>query len=324
MARVRIRKAGRSDSKKVRVKKRKRIPSIVRFRAKTVADDTGCLVWVGVCDRDGYGQFRDDGKTWQAHVWHWVKVNGEVPKGFEIDHKCRNTSCVKIEHLQSITKAENLRRQRQAAMRKKLSQDASTLEAPLELETGGPRLTTVNIPIDSLSTTSRWFASLTGEYIGRPTKLNREVHEMILRLILEGNYASVAARACGISRTMWSFWRTDWKAKGSKSKYARLMEDVEQAEAMSQADLVAQLKMQTRIASRETNAGATLSMLERRYTERDERWIPRTATELSGPDGGPIESSSDVSDRFREKLEQVESSLTAFAKGISNEPDEEA
>lgn len=184
-------------------------------------------------------------------------------------------------------------------------------KSQVELQDRGPRITP-EIVIDGLPQLGHWFADLTGEYVGRPTKLTRAVHEQIVRLVLEGNYPSVAARACGISRQLWQSYKRDWKAKGEHSKYAQLFEDVEQAEAMAQTDLVAQLRSQTRLPGKETNSTATLSMLERRFNERDERWIPRTATELSGPDGGPIENTSEVSDKFKSKLEAVEASLAAL------------
>lgn len=82
-----------------------------------VADDTGCHVWTAAKDKDGYGQFRDGKRVRQAHVYRWEIENGPLPKGFEIDHQCRNRACVNLQHLEKVTHEENMKRQREAQER---------------------------------------------------------------------------------------------------------------------------------------------------------------------------------------------------------------
>lgn len=48
---------------------------------------TGCLVWVGALDRDGYGVlYGEDGKTHRAHRYVYAKLVGPIPKQHTLDH----------------------------------------------------------------------------------------------------------------------------------------------------------------------------------------------------------------------------------------------
>lgn len=64
--------------------------------------------------RDGYGRFSVGRKWHQAHGYAYTKLVGEVPKGLVLDHLCRVRNCVRPEHLEPVTNAENVRRGRNA------------------------------------------------------------------------------------------------------------------------------------------------------------------------------------------------------------------
>ena len=74
-------------------------------------DATGdCWLWLGALDRDGYGQVSVSSRTRRAHRWVWTVLVGEIPKGLVIDHLCRVKSCVNPDHMEPVTRAENVMR----------------------------------------------------------------------------------------------------------------------------------------------------------------------------------------------------------------------
>lgn len=90
------------------IRKRKAIKELERLRIVT---DSGCWEWQGRIDKGGYGRkkIRKDGiNYYNVHQVSFVVYNGDIPFGNEIDHKCRNRKCFNPDHLQAITKKENI------------------------------------------------------------------------------------------------------------------------------------------------------------------------------------------------------------------------
>lgn len=82
-----------------------------RFEAKIELEPTsGCWLWTAQLDRDGYGQFRFEGRKWAAHRLAYTALVGPIPEGLTIDHLCRVPGCVNPDHMEPVTIGENTRR----------------------------------------------------------------------------------------------------------------------------------------------------------------------------------------------------------------------
>jgi len=72
--------------------------------------NSGCWLWTGCVDENGYGRFLLDGKNRRAHRVAYSCFKAPVPAGLTLDHLCRVRSCVNPDHMEPVTLAENIRR----------------------------------------------------------------------------------------------------------------------------------------------------------------------------------------------------------------------
>lgn len=83
-----------------------------RFWAKVEKSDS-CWLWTGALfPSNGYGALHLDGAAVPAHRVSYELNVGPIPDGLTIDHLCRVRACVRPDHLEPVTQAENLRRAR--------------------------------------------------------------------------------------------------------------------------------------------------------------------------------------------------------------------
>ena len=81
-----------------------------RFHDKYIVDpETGCWIWTGAKTANGYGRFRWEGRMQRAHRVAYAAANGDIPAGMQVDHICNRPSCIRPDHLQLATPAENVR-----------------------------------------------------------------------------------------------------------------------------------------------------------------------------------------------------------------------
>ena len=73
---------------------------------------TPCEVWTGATTWDGYAV---RGGVYMHRAAYEASV-GPIPEGLQLDHLCRNPTCINVDHLEPVTPAENSRRARRPGL----------------------------------------------------------------------------------------------------------------------------------------------------------------------------------------------------------------
>lgn len=80
-----------------------------RFDALYVPEpNSGCWLWDGSVDYNGYGKFRSEGRILTASRASWWLHRGDIPSGLWVLHKCDNSICVNPDHLYLGGRTENM------------------------------------------------------------------------------------------------------------------------------------------------------------------------------------------------------------------------
>ena len=83
-----------------------------QFWSKVEKRRAGCWPWLGRIStkKEPYGRFYLGGKIYSAHRVAYELTNGPIPDGKQIDHLCRNQSCVNPAHLEAVPLEINVMR----------------------------------------------------------------------------------------------------------------------------------------------------------------------------------------------------------------------
>lgn len=83
-------------------------------------DPSGCWIWKTSGSRKGYDaetgeggypQLRVGGTVYQAHRWSYARYRGVIlHRDDTLDHLCRNTKCCNPDHLEVVSRVENIQR----------------------------------------------------------------------------------------------------------------------------------------------------------------------------------------------------------------------
>lgn len=70
--------------------------------------ESGCIIPTShKLNADGYFRKRTNGVLEMYHRTVWKEQHGDIPEGYEVDHKCRNRACCNAEHLQLLEGSEH-------------------------------------------------------------------------------------------------------------------------------------------------------------------------------------------------------------------------
>jgi hypothetical protein len=82
-----------------------------RFWSKTERRIGECWLWKSWVNKEtGYGMFTIRYQKFLAHRIAYGLTHGSVPRELQLDHLCRNRSCINPTHLEPVTNRENMAR----------------------------------------------------------------------------------------------------------------------------------------------------------------------------------------------------------------------
>lgn len=85
-------------------------PTLNRIMSRVVKNaETGCWLWTGGRSGD-YAVINIDHRTHRVHRWLYEHRHGPIPEGMDLDHLCRVRACVNPDHVEPVTRQENLLR----------------------------------------------------------------------------------------------------------------------------------------------------------------------------------------------------------------------
>ena len=87
---------------------KKEAPFLRFMKSYEVCPSTGCWLWTGYKQKNGYGAIKAFGRFVMAHRFAHELYLGPIPPGLEILHSCDVKLCVNPDHIRAGTHAENM------------------------------------------------------------------------------------------------------------------------------------------------------------------------------------------------------------------------
>jgi hypothetical protein len=116
--------------------------------------DTPCWIWQRAVNNRGYGLLRRGGRQFPAHRWYYIERFGEVPEGLELDHLCRQRTCVRPEHMEPVTPEVNRQRGKNAKLTPAMVRQIRA--SPLPSRALAPTLGVSHTAVDDVRSGRRW------------------------------------------------------------------------------------------------------------------------------------------------------------------------
>lgn len=69
--------------------------------------ETGCWIWMGELNRNGYGRISFGGARRMVHRIVYILLVKSIPDGLHLDHLCRVRCCCNPAHMEPVTPREN-------------------------------------------------------------------------------------------------------------------------------------------------------------------------------------------------------------------------
>ena len=82
----------------------------LRFWSKVNVASDDCWLWQSNLNHQGYGYYWHQGKSRSAHRIAYESLRGGIPDDSEVDHLCRQRSCVNAHHMEVVTHQVNMSR----------------------------------------------------------------------------------------------------------------------------------------------------------------------------------------------------------------------
>jgi hypothetical protein len=145
-------------------------PEWTRFWPKVEVTE-GCWIWNGSRNEFGYGLFVSRrNKHHKAHRFCYEFFHGRVSKKKDLDHLCRNPSCVNPRHLEPVSHRENILRGK-FAPREKCSYGHPFTPANTRI-----RKSSSGFETKVCRTCDRWWAAKTNARLNGKIVASREVY----------------------------------------------------------------------------------------------------------------------------------------------------